>query len=318
MRLFDKLTGGGVDWQVELASSAGAYHPGDQVAGRVRYTPKGNTDVRAIRAALVASEQYVYMVKERGSSVSFGSSKGKRRDQWERKWFSAELFRQDLAVSGPTQLSAPGEFEFNFPLPADAAPSFDSPILRLRWQIRAWMDVGGRDPSTERDFYVITGRDRLSVPDVALAPSVLDSSSQPPASIYLEPAPLVAGQSFRGFVETTEQLDLRSIRVELKQHIATSGGQGGSGASISLNGTSFGLGGERTVAEERVLWTGQLTPMQGGQSGQRYQFAGQLALAPVGTVSLPHGSSTATLDVVINRRLLSDRHIVRPVAIVTG
>lgn len=317
MRIFDRLTGGGVDWQIELASQAGAFRPGDEVAGRVRYMPKGNIQPRFIKVALAGSEHYAYLERE-GGSVRIGSGSRDSSSSWERRWYSDDLFRQEVEISGPTQLAGqtPGEFPFQFRLPPDALPSFDSSVLRLRWQIRAWMDVGGKDPSTERDIYVVGGADRLNVPPQALAPSVTDMQSN--ATIYLEPLPLTVGQMFRGYVETPDQLDLGSTRVELKQHIETSGAVGGIGGSITLNTGTLSLGGQRAAAEDRILWSGPIAPMGPGPTGQRYQFQGQLALAPVGTLALPHGSSSALVDIVISRRLVPDRHIARPVAIVTG
>ena len=320
MRFFDRLTGAGVDWQIELASPAGAFRPGDDVAGRVRYTPKGNMQPRSIRVALTGSEHYAYLERERGSSVSIGSRRSSvDRSEWEREWYHDALFHQEAEVSGPTQLSGgtPGEFGFQFRLPPDALPSFDSSILRLRWQVRAWMDVGGRDPSTERDIYVIGGGDRLNEPEQALAPTVTDMQAN--ATIYVEPLPLVAGQLFRGYVESPEQLDVGSTRVELKQQVATTGARGGIAGDFDLSTGNLSLGGrQRNTSEDRVLWAGPIAPMGAGPTGQRYQFQGQLPLAPIGTVTLPHGDASALIDIVISRRLVPDRHIARPVAIVTG
>lgn len=312
MRFFDKLTGGGVEWQLELESTSGAFRPGDEIAGTIRFVPKGAMQPRAIRAALIGVEEYTYEVLERRA----GTKSRPGGTQWQRRRFSDELFRQEVELSGPTSLAAqPGEFPVRFSLPPDALPSFDGGVLAVRWQVRAWMDVGGKDPSTERDVIVVAGGDRLPPADPALAPSISDPQAQ--ASIYVEPAPLVAGQPFRGYLEIAEQLDPRSVRVELKQRVETTGGTGG-GATISLNTAVISTGGRRNVADERLLWSGQLAPMEGGQAGQRYQFAGQLPLAPIGSVMLPHGLSTARVDVVIGRRLMPDRHVTRPVAIVTG
>jgi hypothetical protein len=322
MRLFDKLTGGGVDWLIEIQSQAGAFRPGDDLIGNVRYTPKGSMDVRSIVVSLVGKEEYVLLVR---SSNTRSSSRGRSgTSDWDRRSFDQEVFRQDFQASGPTKIQAAGEIPFQFKLPADALPSFDSSVLKMRWQVRAGMDVGGRDPSTERDLYVIGGTDRLIAGDASLSASVTDQAGQ--AQIYVEPLPLMAGQQFRGYVEAAEQLDLGNVRVELKQHVATNGAGGGGGlsaailgnTSLSVGDVTLNLGGRRDTSEDRVLWAGQLTPMGAGASGNRYQFAGALPLAPTGTVSLPHGSSSTIVDVVINRRLQPDRHISRPVAIVTG
>jgi hypothetical protein len=312
VRILDRLTGGGVDWQIELGSASGAFRAGDEVTATIRYVAKGRVKPRAIRAALVCTEEYVYEVLER----SRGTASRPSSSSWQKRRFHNELFRQDMELSGPTELAAnaPGEFALRFALPADALPSFEGGVLRLVWQLRAWMDLGGRDPSTERDIYVLAGAERLAVAADALAPAVQDAEAQ--ASIYLEPAPLAAGQPFRGYLETTEAIDVRSVRVELRQRVETTGASGG-GATITLNNISL-AGGQRNVADERVLWQGQLAPMEGSGAGHRYQFGGQLPLAPTGTLALPHGTSVATIDVVISRRLLPDRHVRRPVGIVTG
>ena len=179
----------------------------------------------------------------------------------------------------------------------------------MRWQIRASMDAGGLDPSTERDVVVIGGADRLTAGEVSVAASVMDQGGQ--AQIYVEPVPLLAGQPFRGYVETPETLDVGRIRVELKQQIATTGAGGGGlvgeilgNTTLNMGGnTTISVGGSRNTSEDRVLWTGPLAPMGVGPTGNRYQFAGPAA-------ACGHGNREPAARVVER----DDRHRDRPAA----
>jgi hypothetical protein len=75
----------------------------------------------------------------------------------------------------------------------------------------------------------------------------------------------------------------------------------------------------RVVEESQSLWKGGLmeTASPGG-GWRRYAFSGALPLAPTITAVFPHGTATATLDVIISRRLRPDGHIVRPAVIIDG
>lgn len=315
--MFDKLTGGGVDWLIELDQPSGPYQPGAEVSGRVRLTPQRAMEARASRVGLSGVEHYVLSVLEQRSG--FNRDRSDRHDRDDR-WFSDELFRQDVDLAGSTSLAAqtPVEYTFTLRVPAEALPSFDSEVLRLRWVVRAWIDAGGVDPSTERDIVVAPPAGHSMVSTAALAATTSDG----PAALSVDPLPIVVGQPFRGSIESPEQLDVGRTRIEIKQRIQTNTGMGGiggmlEGVTVRVEGVEL-LGGSKGVQRDRVLWTGQLTAAGAGQAGQRYEFSGQLPDAPVATVTLPHGSSTETLDLVISRRLLPDRHISRPVAIVSS
>lgn len=310
MRIFDKLTGGGVVWQIELDNASGAFQPEAIVSGRVRFTPEHQIDVRATKVALVGSEHFVYSVRR----ASSGSNRGSTRQN---QWFDEELFRQQLDLTGAASFAAGAstEFPFQFQLPQGALPSFESNVLRMRWYVRAWMDVGGNDPDAERELNVTPPPGTLQASGEALAAISGDGT----VWIAAEPAPIVAGQPFRGHVLSPEPLNLSSSRIEVKQKVQTHEGGGAPGGQITVGNVGVALGGGRMpVSEERVLWSAQLTSAGVAEGGHRYEFAGQFPVGPFGSIALPHGSSSASLDLVISRRLMPDRHVARPVAIATG
>lgn len=310
MRIFDKLTGGAVDWQIELDNSSGAFQPESTVSGQVRFVPEHQIDVRSTKIALVGSEHYVYSVRRSGGGRNRSSSR-------QSQWFDDELFRQELDLTGAASFAAGAstEFPFQFQLPAGALPSFESNVLRLRWFVRAWMDMGGKDPSAEREINVPLPVGAFQAPAEALAAISGDGT----VGIAVDPAPIVAGQPFRGYVLSPEPLNLSSSRIEVKQKVQTHQGGGAPGAHITVGGVDVQLGsGHMPVEEERVLWSAQLTSAGVAEGGHRYDFNGQLPPDPLPTITLPHGSASASLDLVISRRLMPDRHVARPVAIVTG
>lgn len=71
----------------------------------------------------------------------------------------------------------------------------------------------------------------------------------------------------------------------------------------------------RGVTEVVTLWKGTLAEAGAAGGSGRYTFSGQLPEGQLVTASLPHGSATATVDVIINRRMRRDQHLVRPIEI---
>ena len=136
----------GVDWAVWLEAGAAALQPGTPVNALVRLTAHEPIDARRAMAAFVGTEEYAYDHQEH-------SDTGRDVD---RRWDKEEVVRQEVQVFGPDRIGA-GEtrdLRLTFTLPPDAPPSHESGVLRMRWKIEAWLDVGGRDPRIEQPVVV--------------------------------------------------------------------------------------------------------------------------------------------------------------------
>jgi hypothetical protein len=315
----DKLTGGGVEWAVELEDQRAAFLPGETVRGTVRMNVSRAIEARAVIATLSGTEEYQYEVTER---VGSGNSR------IDREWAAEQLANAEVQLLGPTSLAAGDSrsLPFELAIPADAPPSFESGVLRIRWQLDVRIDTSGGDPSVQQQLTVRRPADVLLAAGAAggadagaglLAERVTGSEDGTDYAITLQPSPLQGGLAFTGIVETREGLELGTTRVELKLRVWTNAA-GGWGIGIELpGGLRMESKATRSVNETRTLWSGPLTEIEAGEGGRRYSFSGTLPSAPTPTLVVPHGSADALIDVVISRRLRRDIHYTRPVAIAT-
>jgi len=308
--MFGILGAPDVDWAITLDNGRVDVAPGATVNATISFRPHGAITPRRVMAALVGTEDYKYRERE---MTQHGSGETTT-------WGHADLVRQEIQLLGPGPLG-PGELRsgpVSFTVPADAPPSLESNVMRMRWRIAAWMDVGGRDPKAEQQLIVPLTVDRLNPSDAAgMGPQVQSSVDGQAVTFWTDPAPLRVGAPFSGAVDVLTPLPLGDTHVELRLRSASQMSGGIPGATL-LALVGFASTAENGMAETHVLWRGTLT--DGGQSGpwRRYLFAGGLPQAATPTAVYPHGVSTASFDVIISRRMRTDVHIVRPVAIVTG
>jgi hypothetical protein len=300
-----------VDWSVATEGGRLDISPGGVVRAAITMRPHGAITARRVMAAVVGTEEYAYDQVDHGRSGNSTS----------RSWSTNELFRQEIQLLGPGPIGGtqPMTLPLEVQLPPTALPSLESAALRVRWKIHAWIDVGGRDPSTELVLVVPLTTAQLNPADAAvMGPQVQGQADGQPFGFWAQPAPLRGGQPFSGAVDVMAPLDPSGTRIELNLSVATVGEGGIPGATL-LGEVGVFSSSRRAVTEVQSLWRGGLAeqPSPGG-GWRRYAFSGQLALAPVVTAVYPHGTATATLDVVISRRLRPDGHIIRPVAIVDG
>jgi hypothetical protein len=300
----------GVDWTIALDGNRLDIPPGGTVRATVSLRPRQAIDARRVMAALVGAEEYQYIEAEHRQT---GSSSN-------RTWGSNEIGREEIQLLGPGRIGA-GETRggpVEIVVPTTAAPSLETRILRVRWKLTTWIDVGGRDPQFEQALVVPLTMAQLDPGDAAaMGQQVQALADGQPVSFWSQPAPIRAGAPFSGAVDVMTPLSVSDSRVDLRLDVSTRMGGGLPGATL-LGLAGFGSSSENGISESQVLWRGSLT--DGGPAGawHRYLYAGQLPLAPVVTAVFPHGVTTAVLDVVIGRRLRPDSHISRPVAIVTG
>ena len=308
--MFGILGAPDVDWTIALDGNRIDVPAGGVVRATISFRPRGNINPRRVMAALVGTEEYQYRERELRQSGSSSST----------QWGSAEAHRQEIQLLGPGPIAA-GESRggpVEFTVPAYAPPSLESNILRMRWRIVAWMDVGGRDPKSEQQIIVPLTTAQLNPADAAaMGPQVQALVDGQPTSFWVQPAPLQVGQPFSGALDVTTPFPVADSHVELKLNIQTRMGGGLPGATL-LAIAGLESSASSGVSESQLLWRGPLVDAGPTGAWRRYTFAGQLPMSPIATAVYSHGSATAQIDVVTNRRLRPDAHIARAVAIVSG
>lgn len=314
MSFLSKLTGGGVDWTVTFAEGAGdsGLLPGATVKGVARLTARRDIDARAVVAALIGVAEWRVSTTRRDSDGDLVT---------DTVWRSDNLGRVETVLAPATHIANGQslEFPFEFTVPLSAAPSFDSKVLRVKWEVEVKLDVGGVDPSANIPVRILLPASQLRANAAtlglnALAPRVegVDGGGH---AIEVDPIPLVAGRPFRGTLETGESL--KGARVEIK--FETDVRDTGSGLIGSLTRDTIGLTREKGDSESASVWVGELREAGNAGGGRRrYEFSGELPPATSPTILLPYGESKARVDVVVSRRFLPDRHLTREVAIATA
>ena len=307
MSFLGKLTGGGVDWDVQFAGGPTALLPGGEVRGRARFTARRDIDSRGVIAALIGQAQWKVQVSRRsGGQV-----------ETDAVWRSDDLGRAETRLAGPAHYTngQTSEVEFAFAVPPAAPPSVDTGVLRVTWELEVKLDVGGVDPSANIPV-------RVAVPTAALraAAATLGLNALTPktdtaeASIEVNPVPLIAGRPFTGVVESNEPL--KNARIEVKFAAEVTRGDGALAGALQRD--LLNIGSERGESETKSIWVGEPKDVGSGPRGRRYEFSGQLPADASPTVQLANGRTTATIDIVVSRRFMPDRHIVREIAIATG
>lgn len=175
--------------------------------------------------------------------------------------------------------------------------------------------MSGLDPHVDVPIYVPLLASSLSPSDPALAQQFAGTDGGRPFSIWLQPAPLLAGVPFGGLIDAAEPLDVGRSRVDLKLDVLSTTDDGAGAVLLAQLGVLPST--HRHVSSSRVLWRAALVPGPAGPGYWRYSFSGFVPNEPVVTAVLPHGGAKALLDVVISRPLIPDRHLARPVAIMS-
>ena len=308
--MFGILGAPDVDWSITLDGGRFDVAPGGTLRAMVSLRPRQSVDARRVMAALIGTEEYQYREREIRATGSTSDL----------TWGSSEIGRQELQLLGAGPIGA-GEVRsgpVEIVVPVNAAPSFESKILRVRWKLVAWIDVGGRDPKFEQAIVVPLTAAQLDPAGAAtMGEHVQAVADGQPITFWAQPAPIRAGAPFSGALDVMAPLPASDVHVELRLNVSTLMAGGLPGATL-LAIAGVGSSSNDGLNESQVLWSGALT--DGGPAGawHRYLFAGQAPAGTIVTAEFPHGAATATLDVVISRRLRPDAHITRPVAIITG
>jgi hypothetical protein len=244
--------------------------PGSAVRGTARLTPAESLDSRGITASLVATEEFAYEVTE---------DAGSQHSRVDRRWQSAELWRQDLPLMPPSQLAAGAtqELAFMFQLPARRAADRRHGGAARSLLLSVSIDRGGIDASTVQDIIVPLS---ATSGGAALGPGATERfdgvEDERTFAILVQPSVLVSGAPFQGLVEVAEPLDLKSTRVELKVKASTNW-SAGLGLGIELGGgVKIESQAKRAVHEERSVWQGTLSETEPADGRRRYLLQGQV------------------------------------------
>lgn len=292
---------GGVDWRLELDRTM--LIPGQLVTGRLSLVARDGIDARALVVALVAVEHW----RHRESSTD-----GQGHTTTRVVTSTNEVVREPVQVRDAVHLAAGEAFasELSLPVPPDGPASLAAEDAGLDWTVEAKLDIqGGFDSGLVGDVVVaqptaLLRAGGVPVGEFALYDSADAAADTVTASITLAPAPLVSGAAFNGRVDLQVPADtnVRGVRAEIRVHVE---------ATVSS--------GEN---ETLTLWTGDLLPEEatGRQDvgGTRtVAVAGTLPSTPVPSIELPHGRTSATFHVILDRPFAPDTHLVRDIAIAT-
>ena len=282
---------GGVDWRLELASDR--LLPGRLAEGRITVTAERDVHARALVATLHGEERWRHVVSN-GKTTTIVTS-------------HEALPPEAVVVSGPLEL-ARGEtrsFALSMPVPALGPASLDAKEAAVKWALEVKLDLPkGTDSGIETPVRIaqpmaLLRAGVIRVGEFALYEAADAQGGGVGGSVELEPAPLVAGEPFRGrlLLDPSEVMDLAEVRLEVRVLVE---------ATVS--------GGRRET----------VTPFAAAVSGP-VRLAGELAIEVGGVladVALPtlttdHTRTTASVHVILARRLARDPHLVRDVAIAT-
>lgn len=266
--------------------------PGHSAEGRVSMTTVGPRQIRSCMAALIATEQWKYNDQERDSA---GNTQTVTRTS------THELQRLPVVLQG-TGMFGSGQaqvIDFQVPVPPLGPATFEGDVIRLTWALEVKLNVAaGLDPVITIPVVVLQPTALLSagvvhVGEFAQYDGVDVTSKSMRGRITLKPMPLCLGQPFEGMLELAGSVPsrLQGIRVELKVR--------------SKSTVSGGL------EEENVVWRSTI-PL--GSAGS-IPLTGVLPQQWLPTVELPHGRSDATFDIVFDRNLAADEHLVRDVVL---
>jgi hypothetical protein len=292
---------GGVEWRLELDRTI--LIPGQLVTGRLSLVANDDVDARGLVVALTAVEHW----KHRESSTD-----GQGHTTTRVVTSTQEVIREPVQVRGDVHLGA-GETlatELSLPVPPDGPASLEAEDAGLEWTVEAKLDIpGGFDSGLAAAVVVaqptaLLRAGAVTLGELALYDAADAASDEITATIALSPAPLVCGAPFTGHVDlrVPEGTNVRGVRAEVRVHVE---------ATVSS--------GEN---ETLTLWTGDLLPQvvagkQDVGGSRSLAVAGALPATPVPSIELPHGRTSATFHVILDRPFAPDTHLVRDIAIAT-
>jgi hypothetical protein len=292
---------GGVDWHLELDRSV--LLPGQLVSGRLSLRSERRIEARGLVVALTAAEHWRHReTRSDGTGHTTTTVVTSRED----------LSHEPVQLRGAFDIGAAQtlRIEFELPVPPDGPATLQAEDAGLDWTVEAKLDIAGDlDSRVEGDVIVAQPTALLRAGAVPLGEFALYESADVAAdgltgSIDLKPAPLVCGAPFTGRVvlRAPESTRVRGVRAELRVHVEATVSQGESQSVVVWRGVLAAAGPEGVddIAGERT-----------------YDVADTLPQLAVPSIELPHGKTSATFDVILDRPWALDTHLSRDIAIAT-
>lgn len=218
--MFDFLKGGKTSVELTLdrpiskdATPAHPYYLGETVHACVTLVSEKEVKIQEGRIALVYQEEYQYKHRER-SGTSRGHSTTTVATAWatDEKEANRQVFLGETKIAAGTQKT----YEFDLPIPTNAAPSARAEIVHIKWLVKATLDRrAAGDIEARVDLPVFTG-----APSTSGQPVESGVSNEPDEADLFFSLPgkeWVMGETIAGQLRVSpkKEFDVTEIRVEL-------------------------------------------------------------------------------------------------------
>jgi hypothetical protein len=218
--MFDFLKGGKTSVKLTLDrpisgddAPAHPYYLGETAHARLTVVSEKDFKVQEGRIALVYHEEYQYR-HHRRTTDSHGHSRTTVATEWgtDEREANRQVFLGETTISGGSTKT----YEFDLPIPANAAPSARAEIVRVNWLVKATLD---RRMAGDIE-------DRVDLPVFAAAPGASVQAGEYGASNEPDEADLafslpgkewVMGETIAGRLQVRpkKEFDVTEIRIEL-------------------------------------------------------------------------------------------------------
>ena len=200
----------------EDAARVYPYYPGETVHARVTLVSEKEVKIQEGRITLVCQEEYQYK-HHHHSRDSHGHSRTTVATTWatDEREANRQVFLGETSLPAGTQKT----YEFDLPIPTNAAPSAQAEIVHIKWMVKATLDrkMAG-DIEDKVDLPVFTG-----VSGTSAQPVQAGVSNEPDEADLIFSLPgkeWVMGETIAGLLQISlkKEFDVTEIRVELVRH----------------------------------------------------------------------------------------------------
>lgn len=302
--MFDLFKGGKTSVKLTLdrpvstdAAQVYPYYPGETVHASVALVSDKEIKIREGRIALVYQEEYQYKHHHR-TTDSHGHSRTSVATAWatDEREINRQVFLSETSLPAGTQKT----YEFDLPIPTQAAPSARAEIVHIKWMVKATLDrkMAG-DIEDKVDLPVFTGASGASAQPVEAG--VSNEPDEADLIFSLPGKEWVMGDTIAGrlLINPKKEFDVTEVRVEL----------------VRRERVPRDLGNEHETSIPVKLSDGtRLTP------GQSQSLLFNIAIpSPVpATFSTPNSSLDWVLKGVLARRLRKDSFAEEKIVIYNG
>ena len=218
--MFDLLKGGKTSVKLTLdrpistdATPAYPYYLGETVHARVTLMSEKEVKIQEGRVVLVYQEEYEYKHR-RHSRDSHGHPRTTVATSWDtdEREVNREVFLGETSIPAGTTKT----YEFDLPIPTNAAPSARAEIVHINWLVKATLDRRMAGDIEDRiDLPVFAG-----APGTSVQPGESGVSNEPDEADLIFSLPgkeWVMGETIAGRlrINPKKEFDVTEIRVEL-------------------------------------------------------------------------------------------------------